>query len=411
MQHGVGAGLPPWQIPPMRLLGVLGSIVVVALGAGHASADAPLEMLDEAKVLMAVGACGKGELPPKVKPETVAAHCKKVTADQEAYKTSWVSVAAPFFKTIVPAGIPKTVVYPFAGGDLSTALTVYPDAEEITTLALEPAGDPRAINRLDQGDLRRALAVVQSELNWLYKQSYSKTMNMINAMRAGYLPTQLVFSLSALHMHGYELTGMRYFKLDNAGEIVYLTAADVEKLDKIRGVGERNRGYGNVELRFRKPGAKKDQIYRHIMANIDNNHLGKWDAPLKHLQKKGRVSAMTKAASYLISYGDFSKIRNYLIDNVEWMISDSTGVPPSYGIPAGFEYETWGKWRASFMLAGPGGDQAKKSWIDAFAKDKRPLAFRFGYPAAGGHNHMAAMKRVGKPSGATKDAPKPDAKK
>jgi hypothetical protein len=133
------------------------------------------------------------------------------------------------------------------------------------------------------------------------------------------------------------------------------------------------------------------------MANIDNNHLGKWDAPLKHLQKKGRVAAMTKAASYLISYGDFSKIRNYLLDRAEWMISDSTGVPPSYGVPAGFEYETWGQWRGSFMLAGPGGPLAKKSWVDAFAKDKRPLAFRFGYPAGGGHNHMAAMKRVGKP--------------
>jgi hypothetical protein len=387
----------------------LGAVVVVALGASQAFANAPLEMLDEAKALMAVGACGKGDLPAKIKPETVAAHCKKVTADQEEYKKSWISVAAPFFKTVVPANLPTKVVYPFAGGDLSTALTIYPDAEEITTLALEPAGDPRSINRLDQGDVKRALGVVQSEINWLYRQNYSKTMNMINAMRAGYLPTQLVFSLSALHIHGYELTGMRYFNLDKDGEVVYLTQADVEKLEKIRGVGERNRGFGNVEIRFKKPGAKKEQVYRHIMANIDNDHLNKNDAPLKHLQKKGRVAAMTKAASYLISYGDFSKIRNYLLDNAEWMISDSTGVPPSYGIPAGFEYETWGQWRSSFMLAGPGGEIAKKSWVDAFAKDKRPLAFRFGYPSGGGHNHMAAMKRVGKPKEA---APaKPDPKK
>jgi hypothetical protein len=391
----------------MRLLG---AVVVVALGTSHAFADAPLELLEEGKQLMAVAACGKGELPAKVKQATVDAHCKKVAVDQEEYKKSWISVAAPFFKTIVPAGLPTKVVYPFAGGDLSTALTVYPDADEITTLGLEPAGEPRAIKRLDEGDIKRALGVVQSELNWLYRQNYSKTMNMINAMRAGYLPTQLVFSLSALHIHGYELTGIRYFTLDKEGDVVYLTLADVEKLEKIRGVGERNRGFGNVEIRFRKIGGKKEQIYRHIMANIDNNHLGKFDAPLKHLQKKGKVAAMTKAASYLISYGDFSKIRTYLIDHAEWMISDSTGVPPSFGIPAGFEYETWGQWRSSFMLAGPGGPAAKKSWVDAFAKDKRPLAFRFGYPSGGGHNHMAAMKRVGKPKEAA-PAPTPAPKK
>ena len=52
-----------------------------------------------------------------------------------------------------PKDVPKVVVYPFAGGDLSTALTVYPDADEITTMSLEPAGDPRPIGVLKGGDL------------------------------------------------------------------------------------------------------------------------------------------------------------------------------------------------------------------------------------------------------------------
>ena len=77
----------------------LGAVVVVALVAGQAFADAPVEFLDEGKALMTVGACGKGDVPAKVKPEVVAAHCKKVTADQEDYKKSWISVAAPFSLT------------------------------------------------------------------------------------------------------------------------------------------------------------------------------------------------------------------------------------------------------------------------------------------------------------------------
>ena len=187
---------------------------------------------------------------------------------------------------------------------------------------------------MNEADLKRALKVVASELEYLYRSSFSKTMNMINAMRAGQLPTQLVFSLSALHMHGYELVAVRYFKLDAAGDIVYLTAAEAAAAEKIRDVGARNRAFGNVEIKFKKPG-KKEQTFRHIAANLDNDHLKSYPPPLKHLEKKGKVSGMTKAASYLLSYGDFSTMRDYMIKHVEWMVSDTTGIPPSYGMPAG----------------------------------------------------------------------------
>jgi hypothetical protein len=370
-------------------------VVLTLLVAGTARADAPLEMLDEAKQLMIVGACGKGELAGiKAKPELVAEHCKKVTAAQEEYKKSWLTPAATFFKANVPASIPKTIVYPFAGGDLASALVVFPDAEEITTLGLEPAGDPRSLGRLDDAGLKKALDTTEKELADLYRASFSKTMSMITTMRSGQLPTQLVLSLSALHMLGYELTGMRYFKLGTDGEVVYLTAADVERLSKQTDVGARNRGYGNVELRFRK-GKGKEQIYRHIMANLDNQHLSSWKAPLAHLAKKGKVTGMTKAASYLLSYGDFSTIRAYLMDHVEWMVSDTTGIPPAYGEPAGFEYETWGNWTGGNFPAANGA--VRPQWKALFErKPHRDLAFRFGYPNNVGEGHMVFMKRGAK---------------
>src|SRR5690606_5649584 len=121
------------------------------------------------------------------------------------------------FAEHVPADVPKKVVYPFAGGDLSTALTVFPDADEITTLSLEPAGDPRALSKLEDKQVRAALRVVEKELSSLYRSSFSVTMNMIGAMRIGRLPTQLIFSLSALTIHGYEPVSMRYFRLTKDG--------------------------------------------------------------------------------------------------------------------------------------------------------------------------------------------------
>jgi hypothetical protein len=364
-------------------------------GKDATAAGPPLDFIADAKELLIVGACADGT-SSKVKPEIVAAHCKTVRAAQDEYKKTWINVAREFFAKLVPATAPKTIVYPFAGGDLASALTVFPDADEITTLSLEPAGDARALGRLDEKQIKASLQQVASELAFLYRASFSRTMNMIDAMRAGKLPTQLIFSLSALWLHGYEPLSLRYFQLDKDGTIVYLTAADLEKIDKVKDVATHNRYFANVELRFRKPGSKHEQVYRHILANLDDAHIKASPAALKHLEKKGTVTGMTKAASYLLSFGDFATIRKYLMDHVTWMVSDTTGVPPEYGKPAGFDYEVWGEWVGANMAAGNGA--VANQWRALFkSQPARELPFRFGYPDAKLHGHLVVMKKAPPP--------------
>jgi hypothetical protein len=367
-------------------IGVLA--ITTAARADAPSDSSPHEFIDDAKALLVVGACAQGSAP--IQAEIYAAHCKKVQAAQEDYKKQWLAAATEFFRANVPSNIPKTVVYPFAGGDLATALTVFPDADEITTISLEPAGDPRALTRLGEKKLRAPLEVVATELSSLYRYNYSKTMNMIDAMRAGALPTQLIFSLSALTTHGYEAVGMRYFDLTADGDIRYLTDGDLDKLQSVTDVSKLNHALSNVELRFRRPGGR-EQVYRHIMANLDDAHLKKSPAVLAHLEKKGRVSAMTKAASYLLTFSEFKTFRRYLVDHVEWMVSDSTGVPPAEGTAAGFEYETWGTYEVSNMKEGA---SVTPAWKKLYASQpKRPLAFRFGYPDDKLHNHLIIMRK------------------
>ncbi|MFT3692068.1 MAG: hypothetical protein QM831_02925 [Kofleriaceae bacterium] len=370
----------------MRL--VLASVVCL-VAVAHAE---PREFLPEAQKLLVVGACAEGAMPDGIKAPVVEAHCKQLRKSQEQYKSDWMAKADPFFADAVPKSVPKTVVYPFAGGDLSTALTVYPDADEITTLSLEPAGDPLDLDRLKDGELKQALATVDKELGSLYRANFSVTMNMISAMRGGSLPTQLIFSLSALMLHGYEATSMRYFKLDSEGNVVYLTDDDVAKAEKIKDTNVRNREFANVELRFHKSGSKHEQVYRHILANLDDAHIKKDPSALAHLEKKGHVAGMTKAASYLLTFDEFSKMRQYVIDHVDWMVSDSTGLPPKYGEPAGFTYETHGAFLTSNMAAGASvAPIYKKMFKD---QPQRPLDFRFGYPDGTHHSgHLIIMTK------------------
>jgi hypothetical protein len=434
-------------------------VVLLALvGAGRAGADPDssppgYDFTPTGKVLLAVGACGDGAVPAEFRKDLVTAHCETIKKTQAQYTKAWVDVATPFFAAHVPATVPKKVVYPFAGGDLSTALTVYPDADEITTMSLEPAGDPRTLEALanqkvqgepvskvvkpapppakpvpvkgkrrkspavgkgdtpDRSDdgatddepvveergpptLEKAFRTVEYELRFLYRVNFSNTINMIDAMRGGLLPTQLIFGLSALKVHGYDVVSLRYFKLDAEGNIKYLSEEDVKSApNPTTGVPDyRNRIFANAEIRFKKPGGRV-QIYRHIQVNLDNDHLKKDMRVIRHLEQKGDVAGMTKAASYLLSWDSFSIIRNYLIDHVQWMVSDATGVAPKWGKPKGFEYETYGAFKIPHIQAG---NSIAKNWRDEFsAEPTRKLTFRFGYyDGTKQHtNHLVIMRK------------------
>lgn len=353
----------------------------------------PAEFVDQAKELLVGAACGNGAGPANIPPKMQKVHCDFVKKAQEQYREKWITPARAFFAEHVPASAPKKVVYPFAGGDLSTALTVYPDADEITTLSLEPGGDPRSLRAIPANALEAAMDTVRRELRFLYVVNFSNTKNMIEAMRGGRLPTQLIFGLSALYLHGFELTSLRYFALNEDGSIRYLTNADADAAGDASkaDAGRRNRIFNNIEIQFRKPGSQRTQIYRHLEANLDDNHIRKDGRVLKHLEAKGDISAMTKAASYLLSWDEFSLIRGYLLGHVRWMVSDATGIAPKWGRPAGFEYETWGAYDDAHMEAGRViAKEWRKEWS---AEPVRVLGFRFGYPDRKQRNHLVIMKR------------------
>jgi hypothetical protein len=353
----------------------------------------------EAKALLTVGACGGGPVPEGIPQALVDKHCSVITKAQEDYSNGWLKKAEPFFEQKVPKDVPKKVLYPFAGGDLSTALTVYPDADEITTISLEPPGDPRTLGALKGKALENALGKVEYELKFLYRVNFSNTLNMIEAMRGGALPTQLIFGLSALKIHGYELVALRYFKLNEDGAIHYLDDADLKKApDPEKGTAEqRNSVFSNCEVQFRKPNGRI-QVWRHMKHNLGDKAMpgigpGLTEDPriVKHIEAKGQIAGMTKAASYLLSWDSFGIIRKTLLKQVVWMVSDATGIAPKWGKDAGFEYETYGLFEAPHIGAG---NNIAKDWkAEWAAQEKRDLPFRFGYYDKKFRNHLVIMKK------------------
>jgi hypothetical protein len=327
----------------------------------------------------------------------VDAHCVALRAIYEEYRTHWVAVAKPFIAALRPAGLPAKAVYPFGGGDLVTALTVFPDAEEITTLSLEPAGDVRHITTVPPLLLRSALGLNDRNLGKLLGISYSNTVNLGKGGRA-LLPGEIVLLMGALVVHGYEPVALRYFGFEPDGRLHYLSAAELDAEGKRARRAPKegaDAAFADVEIRFRKAGTPgPDKIVRHIAHDLANREIGKAPGLRAYLESRGAIASMTKAATHLLWSDDFSTIRDYLLAHTQWMVSDSTGIPPRFAGAAGFAQDTLGEFYAPTRY-GTVNDLDTKAFRELFASNpKRALPFQFGYRDVRHQSHMVVMHKA-----------------
>jgi hypothetical protein len=372
------------------------SLVGPGIAAAEDADGAPAEFLAEAKLFYRVVACGGADpLPAELDAATVTAHCAEMAKRYQHYTEKYVTPARAFFAPLRPATVPTTVVYPFGGGDLGSALVTYPDAREITTISLEHAGDPTRLAKLDKRELKAALAAYRAASEGLLALYDSTSENMRKLERGG-IPGQLSFHITGMTALGFEPVSLRYISLGADGAVHYLTRAEVaalapKKAKKVKGGWvdtDFSEAFTSMELTFRKAGDATAPliVHRHFAANLANKAFK--GSPLhQHLLAKGKVSALTKAASYLLWSDNFTEIRGYLLGHMAWMASDATGIPPADARKAGFAQITYGTFTGPFL------DDADKSTGEAMAKlwasqPHRKLPFRYGYPDAAANLHL-----------------------
>jgi hypothetical protein len=344
----------------------------------------------ELGVLFRVLACaGQTPVPKHVDQAVVDAHCVRLNGLKQTYKERYIPKAGPFFDGIRPKNLPPTVVYPFGGGDLLSALLVFPDGLEVTTISLEYAGDPRGfMAKKDKKVLEKGLKLADDSYQTLLRGDWNWTRNMEALQQAG-VPEQLGYALVALAIHGYEPLSLRFFRFNADGTLDYLDDKEIEALADRRpealrlwGAPDYSKAFSNAEIRFQKPGGPV-KVFRHVAANLSNKGMREESAALlPHLEKKGPISATTRAASHLLWEPAFSTIRDYLAKNLVWMPSDSTGLTAKDAAAAGLVQDFYGTFEGMYKPS----DQDKRPEEPDLAfqklfkeKSKTTLDFLYGY--------------------------------
>jgi hypothetical protein len=194
-------------------------------------------------------------------------------------------------------------------------------------------------------------------------------------------------------VHGKEPVSLRYFRLKPDGSPAYVTRGDIEAAKR---PSERRALFENAELRFRTAGDPRApvQVLRHLSYNLDDAHMKADGSLLAHLSAKGKVAAMTKAATHLLWNEHFSLIRAWLVNHTDWMVSDSTGIPPRVAGPAGFVQDTYGTFDGPSPFGLPDARDARDLKNLFASNPTRDLAFRYGYPDKDGHAHLVVTRRA-----------------
>jgi hypothetical protein len=369
-----------------------------ALVATARAEPAPHDFTSEVRALHAAAACGAPP-PAGVDAAVVAAHCKAVDAQVATWRSRFRDKAAAFFARQLGKP-PSTVVYPFGGGDLVTALVVYPDATEYTTLSLEGMGDPRVALAGKRANLAAQLAHVRDTLGvtfgWAWNTTYQLSNSSSDSDHGAVIPPILTSALVALAANGYEPLEVRYFTLGDDGAIRYVDDAAIDAFDHAaKPTGRKAQNavqaglFDDVEIAFR---AKADpdaprKLFRHVTADLSDTGLADHPAALAYLRARGAsVAAMTKAASYLLWKPSFATLRDYLLGHAAVIVSDDTGVPP--GLAPGFTYKVWGRYLgAHFDFA----DRATAKQLVALWQsdaNQGAIDFRFGYYDNADHAHV-----------------------
>ena len=384
---------------------------VLALTASARAETKGVEFIADAKLLYRVAACGGTDPVDDKLTKIVDKHCKAIVDKLDKFRDEYFVKNREWFATVVPKDAPKTVVYPFGGGDLLSALVAFPEATEITTISLELGGDPRRLRTLKPNAVALSLGGLRAEIGGLISVGSNTTQNL-SAGQHNDLPAQVSSFLLGLVAGGFEPVSMRFFTLDDTGEIHYLDQAEIDAMDKEAAKKAKLKkkpvappppvvegappppvtakthfwlspnfslAFSNVEIQYRKIGETAVRVHRHIGWNLSDGYLKTHPQLIRHLEKKGQVTMLVKGASYLLWSPGFSRVRGYILDHLAWMLSDSTGVPPAYAKPAGMVQETYGAYTGAFLESW----QTTKHDTDFVelwaAQKKRKLPFRFGY--------------------------------
>lgn len=329
--------------------------------------------------------------------QPVDPHCKRLAASMERYRQGYRGPMRAWLAKERPADLPLTLLYPFAGGDLVSALSAFPDQQEFVHLSLEHGGPPAPFRDVKSPRLAQARGMLFRMADLLLRHGESFSVDLQKQEQA-LLPGVLPMLLVGVKVHGGVPTGLAYLRLTPEGKLERWTRSELDA------PGPRARRlyttwkdprfsarFANLELRFRLPGDQTDRRVIHLSANLADVGLRRAPGVERYLASLGSVALMIKASSFLMWTQDFSRVKEVIFEKARFAISDFTAPYPGWLRKRGFSLALHGRYDC---IRNQRLRESAAPWIEAFRRPTSPkLPFRWGYIDCKNQNHLVLIRK------------------
>lgn len=277
-----------------------------------------------------------------------------------------------------------TILYPFSGPDIPNAFTIYPDATKYILIGLEAGGFLPTLAGDSDEKKTRGLRELNSSLDSISRLNFFLTNKMkINITAAVYQGTAPVI-LAYLGIMGYEVIDLRSITFSSKGEVIYLSEEDIAKDIQFK------KGFVSLEIKFKDKQKNIPKVLYYISGNVSNSGIEKDPSLLEFLKTQKRFSATFKAASFLLHYDQFTKIRDFILETTDLIVMDDTG-PRIKDLKKDFDLKVYGVYTRPIAL-----------WPNMFQQELKDLhteqkpatiPFKYGYGTLNKTYHLIFAKR------------------
>jgi hypothetical protein len=267
----------------------------------------------------------------------------------------------------------NTLYYMFSGPDFLYANAFFPSANTYLMSGLEPVGAVPNASERTIGSLPR----IQQSIGTSLRFSFFITQNMRNQLTGGDLAGTLPILYVYIARSGKTIREVSLVSLDRDGK---LHPAMGEARGMVPGV--------KIVLASGNGPAQTLYYFRTDVSNggVSNSGFLKFAATL------GSGNSLLKSASYLMHSGNFTQVRDFVLQHSQSIVQDDSGIPLAALRPDVWSFHPFGAYLGPIAVF-PGRGQPRLG--ELFSKARAPpLDFGIGYRHRGhDSNLLLAVRR------------------
>ena len=251
--------------------------------------------------------------------------------------------------------------YMFSGPDFLYANAFYSKASTYVLSALEPVGSVPDLSRLPRGGIASALYNVERSLGSILSFSFFITKDMKTDLQAGQISGTLPILYVFLARSGMTVKSVSPISLDDQGAAYF--AGENAGPNAVRG----------VRIMFAGSDGQEKTLY-YFSTDLSNSGV-KASGFLKFCATLAPGNSLIKSASYLLHSGNFTTVRDFLLNNSATIIQDDSGIPLAYYSTKKWRFFPFGRYLGPI-------DEFPGRYQDSYAalfRRAQPIDFGIGY--------------------------------